>query len=175
MHITTSRLVLRFIQPEDWQAVRHIWLDFAQSPFAQYDKPHNTDPEDVRARIARWAAATSSGMEHIFFAACLDGRVIGYIAFNARAHGHEIGYCFHSAYHGRGYAKEALAAAIACLGSLGVTHFTAGTALANTPSVRLLTSLDFRLTGTEQVSFYKDEQGAEIVFAGGVFALDPAK
>jgi len=35
-------------------------------------------------------------------------------------------------------------------------RFTAGTALKNTSSVRLLTSFGFRLTGTENVSFYMD-------------------
>ena len=170
--LTTDRLVLRFIQPEDWPAIRDIWLDFSTSPFAQYDKPHNTDPEDVRARIARWAAATASGTAHMFFAVCLNGEVIGYIAFNERATGHEIGYCFHSAHHGQGYAKEALAAAFTHLHGLGLTHFTAGTALNNTPSVRLLTSRGFRLTGTEDVSFYQDENDEDIVFKGGIFELD---
>ena len=172
MHITTDRLVLRFIQPEDWQAIRDIWLDFAASPFAQYDKPHNTDPEDVRARIARWAAFSASGTAHMFFAVCLAGEVIGYIAFNERAVGHEIGYCFHSAHHGQGYAREAHAAALSHLRGLGLTHFTAGTALNNTPSVRLLTSLGFQLVGTEDVSFYQDAEGRPVVFEGGIFELD---
>ena len=172
MPIRTERLLLRPIEAADWQAVRAIWEDFRHSPFAQYDKPHNTDPADVRARIARWAAATASGTEHIFFAVCLAGEVIGYIAFNAREHGHEIGYCFHSAHHGKGYAREAHTAAFACVKELGITRLTAGTALNNTPSVRLLTSLGFRLAGTEDVSFYQDEKGEDIVFKGGIFELE---
>ena len=48
---------------------------------------------------------------------------------------------------------------------------TAGTALNNTPSVRLLTSLGFVLVGTETVSFYKDDEGIPITFEGGEFEL----
>lgn len=172
MEITTARLRIRPIRAEDWSAVRAIWVDFASSPFARYDTPHSTDPADVRARIARWAAFTAAGMEHMFFAVCLQDAVIGYIAFNIREKGYETGYCFHSAHHGKGYAKEALGALLAHMKGLGVTHVSAGTALNNTPSVRLLTSLGFRLTGTEQVSFYQDTQGRAIVFEGGIYELD---
>ena len=171
MQIATARLLIRPIQQEDWPSIRAIWEDFARSPYAQYDKPHSTDPEDVRARIARWAECTAKGMEHLFFAVCCQGAVIGYIAFNQRAQGYEIGYCFHSAWHGKGYAREAHAALFAALGEKGVNRFTAGTALANTPSVHLLTALGFRLAGTEKVSFYKDASGRDIVFDGGNFEL----
>ena len=41
----------------------------------------------------------------------------------------------------------------------------------NTPSVRLLENTGFTLTETEKVSFYKDENGNDLVFDGGVFEL----
>lgn len=170
--LTTDRLTIRPIEAVDWPAVREIWRDFAASPFAQYDKPHVTDPENVRARIARWAEATRQGTEHMFFVVCREGGVIGYIAFNAREVGHEVGYCFHSAHHGKGYAKEAFRALLIHLAGRGFTRFSAGTALNNTPSVHLLESLGFRLAGTERVSFYRDAQGADIVFDGGIFVLE---
>ena len=53
----------------------------------------------------------------------------------------------------------------------GFTKITAGTALKNTPSVRLLLSLGFRQTGAETVSFYQDEMGQDIVFEGGRYEL----
>lgn len=172
MHIRTDRLLIRPISAEDWPAVRDIWVALAASPFVQYDKPHNTDPEDVRARIARWAAATADSTEHMFFVVCLNGTVIGYVAFNARENGHEIGYSFHPAHHGRGYAKASLSALLTHLRERGFIRFSAGTALNNTPSVKLLTSLGFRLAGTEQVSFYKDADGQDIVFEGGIYELE---
>ena len=56
--------------------------------------------------------------------------------------------------------------------TLGITKFTAGTAINNTPSVSLLKTLGFELIGTENVSFYKDAQGHDIVFEGGIFKFD---
>lgn len=51
-------------------------------------------------------------------------------------------------------------------------RITAGTALENNPSVRLLLSLGFEKVKEEQVSFYKDKNGNDIYFKGGIFALD---
>ncbi len=166
--LQTQRLTIRHIEQSDWEALQMIWEDMNASPYAKYDRPHSTDSIDVRERIARWAKA-SAGAEHIFFAICLRETLIGYISFNIRDGGYEIGYGFHSAYHGMGFAGESLSALMAHMKAHGVIKLTAGTALENTPSVRLLTSLGFRLTQVEQVSFYKDENGKEIVFDGGVF------
>ncbi len=169
MEIKTERLTVRTVQANDWRAIQEIWKRFSVSPYAQYDIKHNTQDEDVRARIARWAAC--SDPKHRFFAVCLGQAVIGYIACNASADGYELGYCFHSDYYGRGYAKESHLALLRALRAEGITQFSAGTALNNLPSVALLTSLGFRQVGAERVSFYQDANGAPIVFEGGVFAL----
>lgn len=169
--IQTPRLTIRRIVESDWQAAQKIWGDFSSSEYAQYDKPHPVDDESVRARIAKWGKYTES-MEHMFFAVCLEGEMVGYIAFNIRDHGYEIGYCFHSSVHGRGYAGEALRALIAHLKTLGIAHFSAGTAINNLPSVRLLTALGFVRTGSERVSFYKNADGTDIFFDGGIFELN---
>ncbi|MBQ8857599.1 MAG: GNAT family N-acetyltransferase [Lachnospiraceae bacterium] len=171
MLLKTDRLTIRHIEADDWKSIKEIWVDFNASTYSQYDTPHNTDDEDVRRRIEKWAAA-SSGTEHIFFAISLDETVIGYSAFNIREDGYEIGYCFHSAYHGKGYAKESHIALFDYLSTQGITKFTAGTAINNIPSVSLLKSLGFTLIGTENVSFYKDAQGNDIVFEGGIFELN---
>ena len=168
MLLKTDRLTIRHIVAEDWKSVRDLWVDFNSSAYAKYDTPHMTEDADVQARIAKWAAA-NSGTEHMFFAVCLEERLIGYAAFNIRENGYEIGYCFHSAYHGKGYAKESHLALFEYLRTLGITKFSAGTALHNTPSVKLLTSLGFRLVEQEKVSFYKDAMGNDIVFDGGIF------
>lgn len=166
----TDRLLIRHVQADDWHSIKSIWEDFNRSTYACYDTPHSTDDADVRGRIAKWARA-SEGMEHMFFAICLRDMLIGYIAFNIRTSGYEIGYCFHSAYHGKGYAKESLCALLKHMKSLGINKFFAGTALKNLPSVHLLTSLGFTQTGTEKVSFYRDSNGNDIVFDGGIFEL----
>lgn len=168
--IKTERLTIRRIVADDWKSIRDIWVDFNTSTFSQYDIPHITDDEDVRTRIAKWAAA-NNGNEHMFFAICLGDTVIGYSAFNIRENGYEIGYCFHSAYHGKGYAKESHKALIDHMRELGIKRLTAGTAINNKPSVLLLKSLGFELIETEKVSFYKDADGNDIVFDGGIFEL----
>ncbi len=170
MLLKTERLTIRHIVADDWKSIKDIWVDFNASALSQYDMPHITDDEDVRKRIAKWAGA-NSGTEHMFFAICLEDTVIGYSAFNIRENGYEIGYCFHSAHHGKGYAKESHLALFDHMRTLGIKRLTAGTALNNTPSVSLLKSLGFELTGTEKVSFYKDTDGNDIVFDGGVFQM----
>ena len=168
MLLKTERLNIRHVIADDWKSIRDMWVDFNSSEYAHYDTPHITEDANVQARIAKWAAF-NSGTEHMFFAICLDETVIGYIAFNIRENGHEIGYCFHSAYHGKGYAMESHLALFDYLGTLGITKFSAGTALNNTPSVKLLASLGFKLVTQEKVSFYKDADGNDIVFDGGIF------
>lgn len=167
----TKRLTIRHIIADDWNSIKAIWVDFHTSALSRYDKPHSTEDADVQPRIAKWAAA-NSGTEHMFFAVCLADTVIGYSAFNRRENGYELGYCFHSAYHGKGYARESHLALIDYMRELGIKRLTAGTALHNTPSVALLKALGFELIKTEQVSFYKDADGNDIVFDGGVFELN---
>ena len=101
--------------------------------------------------------------------------MIGYSSFNRRENGYELGYCFHSACHGKGYAKESHLALLDYMRELGIKRLTAGTAINNTPSVALLKSLGFELIETEKVSFYKDAAGRDIVFDGGVFELNLEK
>lgn len=174
MLLKTERLTIRHITEDDWRSMKDIWVNFQASEFAQYDKPNNTDDDAVRVRISKWAKA-NSGTEHMFFAVCLEDTVIGYIAFNIRENGYEIGYGFHSDYHGKGYAKESHLALFDYLRTLGITRFTAGTAINNIPSVALLKSLGFEQVGSEKVSFYKDAQGNDIVFDGGIFERNNGK
>ena len=171
MLLKTERLTIRHVVADDWKGIRYIWIDFNASEYAQYDTPHITEDANVQARIAKWASA-NNGTEHMFFAICLDETVIGYIAFNIRENGYEIGYCFHSAYHGKGYARESMLALFEYLRTLGITKFSAGTGLNNMPSVKLLTSLGFKLVEQEKVSFYKDAEGNDIVFDGGIFEME---
>lgn len=168
--LQTKRLAIRRVQADDWKSIQKIWADFNQSPMHIYDTPHDTEDASVQRRIQKWTAFHES-TEHMFFAVCLESAVIGYVAFNIRENGLEIGYCFHSAYHGKGYAKESMLALFDYVRSLGIKRLTAGTAVNNTPSVALLKSLGFELIETEKVSFYKDDSGNDMVFDGGVFEL----
>lgn len=172
MNITTEGLTIRRIVVEDWKGIKEIWDDQKHSTYARFDKPNDTEPVIVRKRIEKWASYAYS-MEHMFFAVCLDERIIGYVAFNRRDNGYETGYCFHSKYHGKGYAKKSMIALIHTIHDIQLCAvITAGTAIENIPSIRLLQSLGFHQIGTERVSFYRDNKGNAIYFDGGIFELD---
>lgn len=168
--IITRRLSIRRVCVDDWRAIQRIWSDAAKSIYAQFDKPKETDALSVSRRIELWASFANSN-EHLFFAVCLQDSVIGYIALNQRQEGYEMGYCFHSDYHGKGYATESISAILEMMKAQGVSRIEAGTALENIPSVNLLLSLGFNQVGTENVSFYQDEKGNAIVFEGGIYEL----
>lgn len=166
----TERLFIRRVRAGDWRAIRSVWADAAESVYAQYDRPNDLHDEAVCARIGKWASFADS-REHMFYAVCLSDELIGYVALHRHGDVCELGYCYHSDYHGKGYAKESISAIFNAAKSEGVSSITAGTALNNVPSVRLLTALGFKQTGTEKVSFYRDINGEEIVFDGGRFEL----
>ena len=168
--IATERLVLRRVNSDDWKAIQRIWKDEADLPFAQYDNIKELDDISVSNRIARWGREANQN-EHIFFAVCLQEEIIGYISSNRCDDAYEIGYCFHSNYHGKGYAKESLSFVISYLQDIGARRLIAGTAIKNIPSIRLLNSLGFEQTGSEKVSFYKDNCGNDIYFDGGIFEM----
>ena len=170
MTIRTERLSIRRVLAGDWKAIQAIWEDQSRSVYAQYDRPSDLDDASVERRIAKWASF-ANGNEHIFFTVCLEDRPIGYVSLNKRGNGYEMGYCFHSDQHGRGYARESISAILDLMKKQGVSRITAGTALGNTPSVRLLRSLGFTQTGIEKVSFYRDANGDPIVFDGGLYEL----
>lgn len=168
--ITTKRLTIRPIEETDWIAMKEIWDDFKESPYAIYDNYKDTTPESLRPRIARWAEFTRNGNEHMFFSTCLNGETIGFTSMNiVRPSEYEMGYGYINKSQGQGYAKEALTAVFDYMKDLGATKIHAGTAIKNIPSVALLKSLGFELTGTEQISFFKDDADNDIVFEGGNF------
>ncbi|MCH4193419.1 MAG: GNAT family N-acetyltransferase [Butyrivibrio sp.] len=167
MLITTERLQIRSIEEIDWRAVQQIWIDQKNSKYAQYDNFKDTEDDAMKSRIKRWAGVT--GTDHMFYVVCLKRDVIGFVNFNKKGDAHEISYGFLNEYQGHGYAREAVAALLDYQRRSGITKFSAGTALENKPSVSLLEAVGFRLTGTEKVSFYKDAEGKDIFFDGGIF------
>lgn len=161
MRLFTDRLWIRELTAEDWHSMKEIALDFRKSEYAAYDMPLPTEDSQIQALTERFAA---SGL---FFAALLKdtGKMIGYVCFHEENGCYDLGYCFHSAHQGKGYALESCNAVMEELvRSRPVRGFTAGTALKNVPSCRLLGKLGFTLQGTEQLSF---QEG--IVFEGGNF------
>ena len=166
MLIQTDRLLLRPLQEADAPVLLQLSLDFEASPYAAYDGAFPTD-EAGCAELARYFAETE-----LFYSVCLRpaGPMIGFVCFHADGDVYDLGYRFLSAYHGKGYALESCTAAMEHLTrTRPVAEFTAGTALANAPSCRLLQRLGFCLQNTQTVSFRKDASGKDIAFEGGNF------
>lgn len=165
----TERLTIRFIEEYDWQSIQAIWMDFKHSEYVYYDTPKDTVSENVRNKIAKWAEVTRNGKDHLFFVSCLEDKVIGFTSMNISEGEYDMGYAFLDKYQGKGYAKESLTAILDYMKSIGAKKITAGTALKNSPSVRLLDRLGFKLIGTEYLSFHKDSNENDIIFKGGNF------
>ena len=168
MVIHSARLTIRSVREDDWRNLQHIWSDFEHSKYGQYDVPHPLEDDEAREVTKRLAEYGLS------FAVCLTRQqdfMIGHVDFHREKDALDIGYCFDSAYHRQGYAKEGIMALIRLFSMVGIHRFTAGTGMANTPSVNLLQSLGFKQVGSEKVTFYKDAGGRDIYFEGGLFEL----
>ena len=164
MKLETSRLSIRPLRESDWRAMKVIFTDFSASPYAVYDHPMPSADEAVKA-LTKWFADTN-----LFFAVFLQGseEMMGYVCFHKVGEEYDLGYCFHSAFHGKGYAHESVTALLRLFAEeYGAAGFTAGTALDNKPSCALLEKLGFSLVSTETVSFDR-----VFSFPGGNFRLD---
>jgi len=161
MKIVTRRLLVRTLEFDDWPALKRIARDFQASQYRYFDREMPVDDAGAQS-AARYAASTG-----MWFSVCLGGEMIGYVCFHEENGAMDVGYGFHSSAHGFGYAFESISALLELLASVGVRRFSAGTALANAPSVRLLERLGFCLTGTEEVCFWEGHP-----FTGGMFTLE---
>ena len=163
MELKTLRLYIRSLREDDWDNMKSLFVDFNHSKYAAYDRPLPTEDAAAKELTKQFAA---SGL---FFAVHLlsNNQMIGYVCFHKDKEKYDLGYCFHSAFHSKGYAYESTKALIDYFAQeYNVTTFTAGTAINNTPSCKLLEKLGFKCVSTEYLSF--DES---FVFESGNFIL----
>lgn len=163
MEIKTNRLSIRTLSKYDWMEMKEIFIDFNNSKYAIYDRPLPTEDNDVRELVKKFSENS------LFFTIYTTDKneMIGYVCFHKNEDKYDLGYCFHSAYHSRGYAYESINALIDYVGKeYNVSIFTAGTAIGNIPSCKLLEKLRFIRISTETVSFNND-----FSFQGGNYLL----
>lgn len=164
MQLKTKRLLIRELTPDDWQAMQKIAVDFRESKYAIYDMPLPIGDEEITELTRQFAES------QLFYAVVLHDVMIGYICFHEDNRNYDLGFCFHSDYQGRGYAFESCRAIMDYMASeRNVRVFTAGTAMKNKPSCKLLERLGFILQKTERLSFQKDAKGNDLTFEGGIF------
>ena len=148
--IETNRLCIRHLKEAYLQYMKRIFKNFNNYEYSVYDMPLPTNNEEVKALTKQFTDSK------LFFAVILkdSNEMLGYICFHKDADAYDLGYCFHSAYHSKGYAYESAKALVEYFASeYGVRRFTAGTAIDNIPSCRLLEKLGFTCVSTETVSF----------------------
>ncbi|MBQ8514440.1 MAG: GNAT family N-acetyltransferase [Ruminococcus sp.] len=163
MKLETNRLYIRNLYEADWQKMKSIFIDFNNSKYAVYDVPLPIDDEETRALTKKFAES------NLFFAVFLkeSDNMLGYVCFHKDKDKYDLGYCFHSTYHLNGYAYESTKALIEYLvDEHNVVNFTAGAAIDNIPSCRLLEKLGFVCASIETISFNK-----AFAFQGGNFVL----
>ena len=164
MRLETKRVYIRPLYETDWQEMKEIFADFNNSRYAVYDMPLPIEDEEVKSLTRRFAES------NLFFTVFLkeSSDMIGYVCFHKNGDKYDLGYCFHSAYHSKGYAYESTRLLVEYfIDQCGVTLFTAGTAIDNIPSCRLLEKLGFVCVSTETISFDNT-----FSFQGGNFVLN---
>lgn len=167
MNITTSRLYIRELQNSDWQGLKEIAITHQKSPFSNFDHPLPIEDKEIQ-KVTNFFVDRG-----LFFAVFLkdSNNMIGYVCFQNKDNYYDIGYCLHSDYQKKGYAYESCSELMNYLTQHSqIKGFTAGAAMNNTPSCKLLYKLGFELIGRKMISFYKDENGNDVYFEGGKFA-----
>lgn len=140
MQCKTERCLIRELVPDDWKFMQKIAVDFRKSKYAVYDMPLPVEDAEIIARTKQFAQT------QMFYAVLLHDVMIGYICFHEDHGMYDLGYCFHSDYQGKGYAFESCCAMMNYIfHERSINIFTAGTALENKPSCKLLEKLGFTL------------------------------
>ena len=145
MQLTTERLILREFAESDWQAVHEYGADPEVVRFMLWGP--NTEDE-TRAFVARAmeSARKEPRRDHEMAVTLRQGgRLIGGCGLNLGPPANRaamIGYCFHRAYWGHGYATEAARALVGFgFGTLGLHRIWATCEPDNAASAHVLEKL----------------------------------
>jgi [ribosomal protein S5]-alanine N-acetyltransferase len=142
--MTTERLVLRALQPDDAEALHEAFADVEANIYGSH--PAVTSIEQSRERVAvsiadphwrAWAITLRDG----------DDRAIGTVASYEKRQGKvtEIGYMLGRAFWGRGIVTEAVTALVDLLFAEGQRRVFADTDPDNIASIRVAERLGFTL------------------------------
>lgn len=171
-----ARVRLRAPRQSDAAAVFRVYSD------PQVLRYWSHGPWTDTAQADDWIARSATGFAERAFlqwvvASAEDDAVIGsttLFACRAQHRRCEIGYALAAAYWGRGYAREALALALAeVFGTLQLHRVEADIDPRNLASIRLVEALGFRHEGTLRARYHV---GAEVQDSAiyGLLASDPA-
>lgn len=160
-----ERLTLRPFLPGDAEAVQAMILEKQAEPVSVYDYAMPTEPHQLRALAAYFASAPE------YLAICAGDMPVGYAVLHREGDRGNLGYFLRPAWRGRGWVNRACTELLTRAFAEGMTAAEAGTALANTPSVAVLTRLGFCQVRRERASFRQDDQGRPVDFEAGIYEL----
>lgn len=167
--IKTERLEIKNFVIDNWRDLQEIFIDYEASGYANYDYQIPTTDNEVKRITDRYVKNKFYAVSELN-----NNRVLGYVCFNGENYKElDLGYCFNSLYHGKGYATEACIAVINyAFNTLQVERLTASTAKLNYPSCRVLNRLGFSKTGECINSYRKATDGNPIEFVSSLFLLE---
>jgi len=158
----TERLLLRNLTEDDVQDV----FEFRGDPeIMQYiPRPIAQNPEDAKMVIEMMTGFTANN-EKINWGVVekATGKLLGsfgFVRFNYESYRAEVGYILNKNYHGKGYAKEALAPILDYgFNEMGLHSIEAVIRAENTPSMKLI----------EKFGFTKDAYFKDYINHNGAF------
>lgn len=153
--IKTSRLVLKAYEPEDQESmVKLLRNDEIKKTFMIPDFQRKAD---VIALFKRCLEFSVSG-QHYERGIYLDKMLIGFINdVFIEGNSIELGYVIHPDFQNRGYATEALSAAIGDLFQKGFSEIIAGAFENNTASCRVMEKCKMTRTEREETIKYREQ------------------
>ena len=168
--ITTDRLVLRPLTPDDFDAFHAIVGRIDVNEFL-YTSPRNED--EARRALAQIAERTGIDDEHDGLVLALtlpSGDLIGYVNLQITSREHEqgeIGYILHPDHQGHGYATEGTRVMLRLgFDELGLHRIAARLDARNRASARLLERLGMRREALlYENELVKDEWTSELIYA----------
>lgn len=168
--IQTRRLILRAFTPADAPRVFEIQSDFEVTRMLAIPA-YPPDLEDITQWLGEHAAEWRAGTAYRF-AAIADGRVIGCVDVDEIRDGSgELGYWLDRDYWGQGLASEAATAVHDfAIRTLGLVRLSAGHAVDNPASGRILVRLGFRWVADRVLRYRSrgmDVARRQYVFDGG--------
>ena len=153
MYIQTERLELRPIRAGDREAMCELLTDDIIKQ--TYMLPDFDDEAALERMFLRFCALSEDESRFVVGIA-LEGKLIGFI--NDVGYGDgciELGCAIHPAHHNRGYAAEALRAAIHALFERGFVRVEAGAFEQNTASLRVMEKCGMEETGKSEPIDYR--------------------
>ena len=157
--IETARLVLRRATLDDLDAFHAAMRD--PRAMRYWSTPPHGDIEQTRLWLTGMVEADPAISDD--FVIELDGAVIGKLgAFRLP----EVGFLLHPDHHGKGYAREALAAFTAYIRARGLPRLTADADPRNAASLALLKRSGFVETGRGERTWLVGDEWCDSIYLG---------